>query len=147
MKKTLLVSIFFLGVYNSSFGQSIPGTIRTEYLQLFFGGRNGTSITQDVTKGCAVFLIEIGNSIIEKDCESSRTLLNVKLIADEPTKYFANGWSKRFSGYDLDNPNYGPDGSIILTDFFTISLKDNKYEILHETVGLDVALATRFFNI
>jgi hypothetical protein len=146
MKRNIQFLIVFVILSFKLYAQNIPATIKTEYLQIFIGGRNGTSTANDVAKGCVIFSIDNG-SMIEKDCESQKILSSIKLVTSEPTKYFANGWSKQFYGYEPSIPSYSPDGTINLTDIYTISLKDGKYEIFHETTNGDVSLATRFFNL
>ena len=146
MKKFSQVNLILLCFSLSLKAQTIPSQIRTEYLQIFIGGRNGTSTTGDVSKGCVIFAINSG-AIIERECESSKILASIKIITSEPTKFASNGWAKRFIGYDPRTPSYSPDGTVILTDFYTISSKDNKYEVFTELVSEDVSLATRYFNL
>ncbi|HEX4372870.1 MAG TPA: hypothetical protein VHZ50_06130, partial [Puia sp.] len=78
--------------------------------------------TQDVAKSCVVFLIDV-NNIKEKDCGSENIAVSIKLVTSEPTKLFNNGWSKRFAGYDPNDFTQSPDGSINITDFYTIIFK------------------------
>jgi hypothetical protein len=94
-----------------------------------------------------VFAIDNGIGITAKDCLSYTILLNIKFVTSEATVFSANGWSKRFSGYDPNNPNYAPNGIINLTDFITISLIDNKFEIFDEVVSGNVSSGTRYFNL
>jgi hypothetical protein len=147
MKRSIQFPIILLSLSFNLRSQNIPPTIKTEYLQIFIGGRNGTSTTGDVSKGCVIFFIDSGANIIEKDCESAKVLSSIKIVTSEPTKFFSNGWSKRLIGYDPNSPSYSPDGTIILTDFYTITLKDSRYEVFTELVSGDVSLATRFFNL
>jgi hypothetical protein len=74
-------------------------------------------------------------------------LASIIIVTSVPTKFLSNGWSKQFIGYDPQQPSYSPDGVITLTDFYTISLKNGKYEVFKELVNGDISMATRFFNL